>query len=118
MKDTRKRDDEGKIPRITKTCKVVLAANDGTRLPVGEFTLTEKEPGPTHDDFAEVAFKSARSSLARLMTPQYRLIVIDGKVEQGYGLDRWIKLVDGREEMARREAGKGPKQAIHKKAAA
>jgi hypothetical protein len=99
MMDKPKRDEEGKIPRITKTCKVVLAASDGTRYPVGDFTIEEKEPGPTMDQFADTAFKAARASLARLMTPQYRLVVIDGAVEQGYGLDRWIKLVDGTKQL-------------------
>lgn len=118
MGSSKKRDAEGKIERITKTCKVVLASNDGTRYPVGDFTLTEKDPGPTIDNFADAAFKTARASLARLMTPQYRLIVIDGAIEQGYGLDRWIKLVDGRKELERRLEGKGGKLPIHKKATA
>lgn len=114
----KKRDDEGKIPRVTKTLKVILAANDGTRIPVGDFTITEPEPGPTIDQFADEAFKSARASLARLMTPQYRIVVIDGAIEQGFGLDRWIKLVDGRKENERRLEGKGAKQTIRKKALA
>lgn len=57
----------------------------------------------------------ARASLSRLMVPQYRLVVIDGAVEQGFGLDRWIKLVDGRKELERRLEGKGSKLPIHKK---
>ena len=105
-------------PRITKTCKAVLVATDGSRYPMGDITLTEIEPGPTIDDFADAAFKNARSSLARLMTPQYRIVVIDGQVEQGFGLDRWIKLTDGNEELERRLGGKGGKLSIHKKAAA
>lgn len=111
----RKRDAENKLPRITKTCKVILAANDGTRISIGDFTLTEIEPGPTVDQFADTAFKSARSSLARLMTPQYRLIVIDGQMETGFGLDNWIKLVDGREELKRQLEGKGRKQTVRSK---
>jgi len=115
-KDARKRDAENRLERITKTCRVVLAANDGTRWPVGDFTLTEPDPGPTIAQFAEAAFKASRASLARLMTPQYRLIVIDGQIEQGFGLDQWIKLVDGRKEAERREQGKGSKQTIRKTA--
>lgn len=111
----KKRSDDGQIPRITKTVKVVLAGTDGTRLPMGDFTLTEPEPGPTIAQFADDAFKFARASLSRLMTPQYRLIVIDGEVEQGFGLDRWIKLYDGREEEKRRLDGKGGKMSIRKK---
>lgn len=103
-------------PKITKTCKVVLVENNGTRYPVGDFTLTEPEPGPVIDQFADAAFKAARSTFARLMTPQYRLVVIDGAVEQGFGLDRWIKLVDGRQELTRRLDGKGSKLSIHKTA--
>lgn len=105
-------------PLITKTCSVTLVGSDGTRLPVGDFTLTEKKPGPTIDDFADAAFKTARSSLARLMIPQYRLVVKDGEVEQGYGLERWVKLVDGEKRYAEQLAGGGPKQRIRKKAAA
>lgn len=111
---TKTRDEQGMIPRITKTCKVVLVDGDGYRYPLGDFTLTEKEPGPTIADFADAAFKAARSSLARLMVPQYRLIVIDGQVEQGFGLDRWIKLVDGMQLEAERIAGKGRKQTVRK----
>ena len=105
-------------PRITKTCQVWLVSTDGTRLPMGDVTLTEIEPGPTIDDFADAAFKNARGTLARLMVPQYRLVVVDGQVEQGFGLDRWIKLVDGRTDLERRLEGKGGKLSIHKKAAA
>lgn len=118
MAGSKKRDAEGKLERITKTCKVVLVSTDGTSFPVGDFTLTEKDPGPNIDDFADAAFKAARASLARLMTPQYRLVVYDGAREQGYGLDRWIKLVDGRKELERRLEGKGGKLPIHKKATA
>jgi hypothetical protein len=114
MTKSKKRDDEGKIPRITKTCKVVLVDNDGFRYPLGDFTLTEPDPGPSIDDFADAAFKAARASLARLMVPQYRLIVIDGQREQGYGLDRWIKLVDGKALHEARMAGNGPKQTLRK----
>lgn len=110
----KKRDDDRKIPRITKTCNVVLAASDGTRYPVGDFTLTEPEPGPTLEQFADVAFKAARASLARLMTPQYRLIVLDGEREEAYGLRRWIKLVDRSNPQYEPPA----KQRIRKKAAA
>ena len=106
-----KRDEDGKIPRITKTCKVVLASNEGQRFTVGEFTIEEKEPGPTHEQFADLAFKAARSSLARLMTPQYRLIVLDGPQEIGYGLDNWIKLVDG---SIQPDPDKGRKQTIRR----
>jgi hypothetical protein len=113
-KASKKRDDNGMIPRITKTCKVVLVDNDGVRYPLGDFTLTEPEPGPSIDDFADAAFKSARASLARLMVPQYRLIVTDGDREQGYGLDRWIKLVDNQKLHEARLAGKGPKQTLRK----
>lgn len=113
----KKRDGEnGEIPRISKTVKVVLVGHDGTRLPIGDITLSEPTPGPTIDQFADEAFKSARSSLARLMTPQWRLVVIDGAVEQGFGLDRWIKLRDGRIDEERSLAGKGSKQTIRKKA--
>lgn len=110
------RDAEGKIPRVKKTCKVVLIDNDGYRYPLGDFTLEERHPGPTIADFADAAFKAARASLARLMVPQYRLIVIDGQVEQGFGLDRWIKLVDGQKVYEQRLQGSGKKQTIHKKA--
>jgi hypothetical protein len=113
-KDNRKRDAENKLERITKTCRVWLVGNDGLRIDMGDFELTEVDPGPTHEDFADAAYKAARASISRLMTPQYRLVVIDGQREQGYGLDRWIKLVDGREEEARALAGKGPKQRIRK----
>lgn len=109
-----KRDADGKIPRITKTCKVVLASSEGQRFTVGEFTLTEPEPGPTLEQFANEAFKAARSSLARLMTPYYRIIVIDGKREEGYGLDKWIKLFD----KSSPNDTPSKKQPIHKKAAA
>ncbi len=109
-----KRDADGKIPRITKTCKVVLAANDGMRYPVGEFTIEEKEPGPTMEQFADAAFKAARSSLSRLMVPQYRRIVIDGAVEAPYGLDKWIKL----EDRSSQEYAPSRKQPIRKKATA
>lgn len=102
------RDAEGKIPRITKTCKVVLDGN-GVRMDMGEFTLIEPEPGPQRSDFADAAFKACRSSLTRLMTPQYRLVVIDGDVEEGYGLTTWIKLVDGSDENNLK-----PKQRIRK----
>lgn len=109
----KKRDgDDGEIPRITKTCKVILAATDGTRLPMGDFTLTEPEPGPTIADFADAAYKSARASLARLMTPQYTLIVIDGVIEQGFGLDGWIKLTDG----SKADDERTRKQSIRRKA--
>lgn len=94
-KDKRKRDAENKLERITKTAKVRLVGNDGTNLPVGEFTLTEVDPGPTMDNFADAAFKASRASLAKLMVPQYRLVVSLDQREQGYGLERWIKLVDG-----------------------
>lgn len=87
------RDAEGKIPRITKTCRVFLEGN-GVRMDAGEFTLTEPEPGPQRSDFADAAFKAGRASYARLMAPAYRLVVIDGDVEEGYGLTTWIKLVD------------------------
>lgn len=110
----KKRDEDGKIPRITKTCKVVLDGS-GRRLPVGDFTLTEKEPGPKLEDFADAAFKASRASLVRLMTPLYRLVVIDGQREEAYGLGRWIKLVDGSKEQ---EESKARKQTIRKKATA
>lgn len=85
-----KRDENNRIPRITKTCKVVL--DDGERrYPVGEFTLTEMEPGPSLSRFADEGFKFARASLAKLMVPKYRIIVIDGETEEAYGLDRWVK---------------------------
>lgn len=116
-KDNRKRDALNRLEVIEKTCKVILVANDGTKLPVGNFTLSEKDPGPTLDDFADAAFASSRASLSKLMIPQYRLVVIDGKREQGYGLDRWIKLVDGEKRYAEQLAGRGPKQSIRKKAA-
>lgn len=114
-KGKKREGENGEITRITKTVKVVLVGTDGTRIPVGDFTLTEPQPGPVIDQFADEAFKSVRSSLARLMTPQWRLLVIDGAIEQGFGLDRWIKLRDGREEEERRLAGKGGKQTVRKK---
>jgi hypothetical protein len=117
-KDKRKRDELGSLEKITRSSKVVLVGNDGTRLPVGDFTITKDDPGPTLDDFADHAFKESRASLAKLMVPQWRLVVIDGQREQGYGLDRWIKLVDGDKKQAEQLAGRGPKQTIRKKAAA
>ena len=104
--------------RIERTRKVVLVANDGTTLPVGDFTLTEIEPGPTNDQFADHAFKSARASLSKLMVPQYRLVVIEPNgSQQGYGLERWVKLTDGEALEKQRLQGQGPKQRLRNKAA-
>lgn len=105
------RDENNRIPRITKTCKVVLDGPD-QRIPVGEFTLTEKEPGPKLEQFADAAYKTARASLARLMTPLYKLTVIHEHGEESYGLQRWIKLVDGNKEEEERQR----KQPIRKRA--
>ena len=105
------RDEENKIPRISKTCRVVLDG-PGVRLDVGEFTITEKEPGPRLEQFADEAFKAARGSLARLMIPAYRLIVMDGQIEEAYGLARWVKLTNKNEEENMRS-----KQPIRKKVA-
>ena len=112
---TKERDENGKIPRITKTCKVVLVGPDAS-YPVGEFTITEPKPGPTLEQFADAAFRAARSSLARLMTPYYRLVVKDGDYEEPYGLEKWIKLVDREKEREQRLEGKGKKQPIRKRA--
>lgn len=112
-KDKRKRDELGALEQITKSAKVILVASDGTSLPVGDFTLTMDDPGPTLDDFADHAFKECRASLSKLMVPQYRLVVTLDKREQGYGLDRWVKLED------RSSPEYEPrKQRIRKKAAA
>lgn len=103
------------LPKITKTCKVVLQEIDGVRLPIGDFTLTEKEPGPNIDQFADKGFQAARSSLAKLMPHRYRLVVIDAEgIESAYGLDRWVKLVDRQKEYEIRLQGKGKKQPLHK----
>ena len=112
-------DPEGiKKNSIERTRKVKLVANDGTTLPVGDFTLTEIEPGPTNDQFADAAFKSARASLSKLMIPQYRLVVIEPNGgEQGYGLERWVKLVDNKALHEARLNGKGTKQRLRNKAA-
>lgn len=109
----KERDENNRIPRVTKTCKVEL--DDGERrYPAGEFTLTEKEPGPTLAQFADEAFKAARASLAKLMPQRYRLVVIDGEREEAYGLQRWVKLVDNEKVYEARLAGKGPKQPIRR----
>jgi hypothetical protein len=107
------RDEDGRIPRITKTCKVVLDGPD-QRLPIREFTLTEKEPGPVLEQFANEGFKYARASLQRLMTPAYKITVIDGEREESWNLTNWIKLVDREKEHENRAMGKGSKQPIRK----
>jgi hypothetical protein len=104
-KDNRKRDAENKLERISKTCAVELVG-DGQTFPLGEFTLTEIDPGPTIEQFADAAFKATRASLVRLRVPMYRLVVKDGQSQQGFGLERWVKLVDGKklqEEHARKQ---------------
>lgn len=111
-----KRDENGMIPRITKTYRAVLQEIDGVRLPIGEFTLTEKEPGPTLEQFGDEAFKFARSSLAKLMPHRYRIVLIDAEgQESAYGLDRWVKLVDREKEHEGPLQGKGAKQTVRSK---
>lgn len=109
-KDKRKRDAENKLARITKTCEVFLDG-DGQRFSLGEFTLTEVDPGPKLEEFADSAFKATRASLVKLRIPMYRLVVINGQREEAYGLSRWVKLIDGSKE---EERFKKPKQTVRK----
>lgn len=103
---------DGELPKVTKTCRCELDGGDIV-LPIGEFTLTEPEPGPKHSDFADAAFKFASASLRRLMVPRYRVVVIDGEQRIPYGLERWVKLVD------RSQPDYEPKkQRVHKTGAA
>lgn len=78
---------------ISRTARCVLDGGD-VRLEMGEHTAIKPEPGPTLADIADSAFRACRASLAKLMVPRYRIIVIDGALEEAYGLDRWIKLID------------------------
>lgn len=109
-----KRDEEGKLPRVTKTCSVFLDCDDGKRFPAGEFTITEIAPGPKIDQFADEAYKAARASLCKLMPHRYKLVVVDSEgAESRYGLDRWVKLVDGSRQLDE-EAPGGRKQRIRR----
>jgi hypothetical protein len=101
---------------VKKACEVFLVNSEGMRLTIGTVELTEEEPGPKNEQFADAGFKMARASLQKLELPGYRIIVKDGERETGYGLERWIKRVDGRELYEKRLQGKGSKQPIRKTA--
>ena len=101
---------------VTKTYTAYLQEIDGVRLLIGEISLTEREPGPTLDQFADAAFKEGRASLQKLMPHRYRIVVKDAEgIESAYGLDRWVKLVDRQKEHELRLSGKGPKQVVRAK---
>lgn len=100
-------------PEITKSCRVVLEeTKTGQRYPAGEFELTEPEPGPTMEDFANAAFRASAASFRRLMPEAYRLIVLDGAREEAYGLTKWVKLIDTKS----LDEDRMRKQPIHKRA--
>lgn len=101
------------LPKVTKTARARLDGKDIPSITMGEYTITLPEPGPTPENFADAAFKANAGSLRRLMVPNYRVVVIyPSGQEYSYGLDNWIKLMDGSKQQE--QNGGGRKQPIRK----
>lgn len=85
----------------TELSKTLLAYLDGDmRMAIGPITLKAADP---IEKFAQAAYRQAQGSLKRLMQPKWRVVIVDERgQEHGFGLDKWNKLVDGREEETRR----------------
>lgn len=89
------------IKIITRTAEVRLVGMD-TDLKIGDFTLALPDPGPTMEQLAHLAVRSANASLKRLMPQSYTIVVKSGDQEEKYGLTKWFKLLDS-DQLAERE---------------
>ena len=112
----KKKDDKEK-PKVSKTCQCWLDGNTIKRMDLGEITLEMPEPGPKAENFADEAFKRFSGSLRKLMAPYYRVVVVEQEREFAFGLDRWIKLMDGSADEAERAGYRKQRVRYGKKAA-
>lgn len=104
------------VEQITKTAKGRLDGDTIKSIDLGELSLTMPDPGPTPENFADSFFRANAGSLRRLMVPYYRVVVVYPQREYSYGLDRWVKLMDGA--LEQNQNGGGRKQPIRKTAKA
>ena len=102
-----KKKGDKEVEQVSRTCQCWLDGDSIKRMSLGEISIVMPAPGPKPEHFADEAFKRNAGSLRRLMVPYYRIVVEADDRDFSFGLDRWMKLMDGsrehEENMSRRK---------------